>query len=57
MVADERDKSAPFECTFDECRTLLFNELQFLMFRVADGENHSATFGELGKERLGNRGS
>jgi hypothetical protein len=36
---------------------VLLNELQFLMFRIADGKNHSAAFGELGKKRLGNRGS
>jgi hypothetical protein len=57
MVADERDKSAPFERTLDECRTLLFNEPQFLMIRVADWKNHSAALGELGEERLGNCGS
>jgi len=57
MVADKRDKSAAVERAPQERRPLFFNELQFLMHRIADGKNHSAALGKLGKERRGNRGS
>ena len=54
MVADERHKSAAFQHFCGECITASFDELQFLMFRVSHGKNHSPAFGKLRQERLWN---
>src|SRR6266849_837621 len=55
MVANERDKSTAFQHPCRECITALFDELQFLVFRISHGKNHPPTFGKLRKERLRNR--
>jgi len=55
MVADERHKSAAFQHLCGESITALFDELQFLMFRIPHRDNHPAALGKLGKERLRNR--
>src|SRR2546430_6549118 len=54
MVADERHKSAAFQHLSGKGITALFDEPQFLMFRISHGENHAAALGKLGKERLRN---
>src|SRR5260370_5919105 len=54
MVADERHKSAAFQHFCRECITASFDELQFLMFRISHGKNHSPAFGKLRQERLWN---
>src|SRR5436309_8036971 len=57
MVADEWHKSAAFQHLCGESATALFDEPQFLMFRISHGENHAAALGKLSKERFWNRRS
>jgi len=54
MVAEERHKSAALQHLCREIITTPFDEPQFLMFRIPHGENHSAAFSKLGKERFRN---
>jgi len=55
MVADEGHKPAAFQHLCGERITAPFDELQFLMFRIPNRENHPAAFGKLCKERFRNR--
>ena len=55
MVADEGHKPAAFQHLCRERITAPFDELQFLMFRIPNRENHPAAFGELCKEWFRNR--
>src|ERR1700682_1891478 len=57
MVADERHKSAPFECRGSNGFTAPLDELQLLMLGIANRHDHAAAFSELGEKRLRNRGS
>src|SRR5258708_20548946 len=55
MVADEGHKPAAFQHLCGERITAPFDELQFLMFRIPNRENHPAAFGKLCKARFRNR--
>src|SRR5712691_11326119 len=57
VVADERYKSAAFQHLHGKSIPALFDEPQFLMFRIPNGKNHPAALGKLGKERFRNRRS
>jgi len=57
VVADEGHKPASFQHLCGEYITALFDELQFLMFRIPHRDNHVAAVGKLSKERLRNRRS
>jgi len=54
MVADQGHKSAAFQHLGGEGITTLFDEPQFLMFRIPHRENQAAAFGQLSQERLRN---
>ena len=57
MVADKRHKSAALQHLCGESITVLFDELQLLMFRASHGKNQPASLGKLGKQRFRNCGS
>src|SRR5713101_3583657 len=57
MVAKERHKAAAFQHLHGERITVLFDELQFLVFRVPYGKDYPAAFRKLREKRLRNRRS
>ena len=57
MVAKERHKPAAFQHLHGERITVLFDELQFLVFRVPYGKDDPAAFRKLREKRLRDRRS